>query len=524
MKPSFLLWILLSLSTTVMGQTFAPGEPKLLQDMPNGNRTRSIELPQSPEDPVQEHLNGFIKNYRYPRPTTTLYDTLVLNTEGFEADEVPSYEPQVIARRLYGLPTLIPMDYNEYVQRYIEVYTVRKRDLTAKVLGLSRVYFPVFEEQLDRAGLPIELKYLAVVESALNPHARSRVGATGLWQFMLGTARMYGLQVNSFVDERKDPYKSTEAATRYLKNAYEEFGDWLLAIASYNCGPGNVRKAIARSGGKRNFWEIMPYLPRETRGYVPAFIAVTYAFNYASLHNLYPIRVDFRLSQDTLHLKRMDITLAEIAEMTGADLDQLRYLNPELQLDRVPYSAQDYVLRVPREVATYFATYELTIREKYGQRRNATPPQASYASTTRRTSTTSTSSYSPPAGTKLYYYTVQTGDVVGAIAERYGVRASEVARWNGLYRYRIKVGQKLRIYATPAQAARANSYRPEPRAATATPAAPKPSGSGTYHTVRSGDTSWELARRYGVSVDQIKRLNPGLDAGDLKVGQNVRVK
>ncbi len=523
MKPSILLLALMIACTSIWGQT---RQSKLLENMPDGaSRLESNLLPPETQDPVQERFEDFVNNYHYAEPTTTTYDSLLLNTERFEPDEVPTYEPQVLASRLYGLPTVIPMDYNQYVQRYIDVYTIRKRDLTGKVLGLSRVYFPIFEEYLDRAGLPIELKYLSVVESALDPHARSRVGATGLWQFMLGTGRMYGLQVNSFVDERKDPYKSTEAATRYLKNAYEEFGDWLLAIASYNCGPGNVRKAIARSGGKRNFWEIMPYLPRETRGYVPAFIAVTYVFNYASLHNIYPVRVDFTMSQDTLHLRHMDITLAEIARLSNTDVDELRYLNPELQREHIPYSSQDYVLRVPPRVATYFATYHRSLRAEYGKRRNATPPTAAVASASSRTSSSSTrASYSPPPGTQVYYYTVQQGDVVGSIADRYGVGASQIANWNNLYRYRIRVGQKLRIYTTPAKAAQAANYRPEPRPASTAPANPAPSGTGTYHTVRSGDTLWDLARRYGVSVDQIRRLNPSLDASDLKVGQNIRIR
>ncbi len=517
MKLSLLFLVSLFAVQMTFGQSFSP-QTKLLENMPDGSPRGQGILPSYQEDPIGNNLEGLEKSYRFSQPTTSSYDSLLLNTEDFAANEVPRYSPQVLANRLYGMPTLIPMDYNNHVQRYIDVYTVRKRDLTAKVLGLSRVYFPIFEEYLDRAGLPIELKYLSVVESALDPHARSRVGATGLWQFMLGTGRMYGLQVNSFVDERKDPYKATEAATKYLKNAYEEFGDWLLAIASYNCGPGNVRKAINRSGGKRNFWEIMPYLPRETRGYVPAFVAVTYVFNYAAKHNIYPVRVNFRMSQDTLHLKRMDITFSEIEKMTGAPVADLRYLNPELKLDRIPYSSQDYVLRVPRSVAAYFAKYEHTLRSQYGKRRNSAPPRVS---STRPSSTPTRVSYSPPAGTKTYYYTVQSGDVVGNIAERYGVRASDISRWNNLYRYRIKVGQKLKIYTTPAKASRASSYRPQ--AATSPAPTPQVSG-GSYHTVRQGDTLWDISRRYGVSVERLKSLNPRLVAGDLKIGQSVRIK
>jgi hypothetical protein len=200
---------------------------------------------------IKEGLDSLDADYDFDEPISSLYDTLLLNTHNFRSDEVPVYRDEVYQERLNQIPAVISMDYNNYVKRYIEMYTQDRRDLVSRMLGLSEVYFPVFEEALDREGMPIELKYLPVVESALNPHARSRVGATGLWQFMLGTARMYDLKVNSYVDERKNPYKATEAAIQYLKRSYEEYGDWLLAIASYNCGPGNVRKAIARSGGRR---------------------------------------------------------------------------------------------------------------------------------------------------------------------------------------------------------------------------------------------------------------------------------
>ncbi|RMG57943.1 MAG: LysM peptidoglycan-binding domain-containing protein, partial [Bacteroidetes bacterium] len=449
---------------------------------------------------IEAPLQAFTKNYHYARPTTSIYDTLLLNTQGFAPGDIPRYEAEVIAKRLHDMPTLIAMDYNEYVQRYIDVYTLRKRDQVSRMLGLAEVYFPIYEEYLDREGLPIELKYLSVVESALNPHARSRVGATGLWQFMLRTGQMYGLRVNSFVDERRDPYKSTEAAMRYLKSSYNEFGDWLLAIASYNCGIGNVRKAIARSGGKRNFWEIREYLPRETRGYVPAFIAATYTFNYASAHNLYPIYVDFDLEQDTLHLKHIDITLQEISDMTGADLELLRYLNPELKLDRIPYSREPYVLRVPPATATYFAAHQSRIYAQYGKKRDGDLLPVTYAvnrqpaSSTYRSAGPSIDDYRP-AGTSLVYYTVRSGDVVGSIAEKYEVSPRQIAYWNDLYRYRIKVGQKLKIYAKPEVAQRVGATPSRPRTVASGPAIPSYTGSGTIvsHTIKQGDTLWGIA-------------------------------
>ena len=522
----------------VIAQSGAAGLPKLMPAVadttgsdPSETKGSLFSEWEAETEAIEAPLQDFIKNYHYARPSTSIYDTLLLNTQGFAPGEVPRYEAEVIAKRLHDLPALVPMDYNEFVQRYIDVYTLRKRDQVSRMLGLAEVYFPIFEEYLDREGLPIELKYLSVVESALNPHARSRVGATGLWQFMLRTGQMYGLRVNSFVDERRDPHKSTAAAMQYLKGSYQEFGDWLLAIASYNCGIGNVRKAIARSGGKRTFWEIREYLPQETRGYVPAFIAATYTFNYAAAHNLYPVYVDFQLDQDTLHLKHIDITLQEIAEMTGTDLELLRYLNPELKLDRIPYSREPYVLRVPPAVALHFAAHQPRIYAQYGKKRDGELLPVTYAvNRTPERSTYRAAGPDPddyrPSGTSLVYYTVRSGDVVGSIAEKYQVSPRQIADWNNLYRYRIKVGQKLKIYAKPDVARQAGATPARTRSAAATPAIPSYTGSGTIvsYTIKRGDTLWGIANSHGVSVESILRLNSGLSASNLKVGNTIRVK
>ncbi|WNJ19947.1 transglycosylase SLT domain-containing protein [Pontibacter sp. G13] len=458
---------------------------------------------------IEEQLDGLGQSFNFPNPSSSLYDTLLLNTHDFSAHDIPSYTAEVTQTRMYELPTVIQMDYNVYVQYYIDVYAVKKRDLTSKMLGLKRVYFPLFEEQLDRMGMPMELKYLAVVESALNPHARSRVGATGLWQFMLSTGKLYGLKVNSYVDERKDPYKSTVAALKYLKNAYEEFGDWHLAIASYNCGAGNVRKAIRRSGGKKNFWAIRRYLPRETRGYVPAFLAATYVFEYASEHNIYPMYVDFDLNQDTLHIRNMDITLKELSDFTRSDINALKSLNPELKLDRIPYSSKTYVLRVPTEVAEFYAANQQAVYAKFGKKRVTAPPVVDQ-------SYDRYNGYPPRSGAKLVYHTVRSGEVVGAIAERYGVSARQVSAWNNLRRYRIRVGQRLKIYTT--KKGSSSSSRTSSASTTSTNVK-----GGSYHTVRSGDTLWEIAKRYGTSVEKIKRLNSGMSS-KLKIGQKIRIK
>ena len=476
---------------------------------------------------MEKQLNDFVKNYHYRSTSSTTYDTLLLNTENFEADEVPKYSAEVIQARLNEMPMIIAMDYNIYVQRYIDLYAEKRRDQVSRMMGLGKVYFPMFEEELDKRDMPIELKYMSVVESALNPHARSRVGATGLWQFMIGTAKMYGLEVNSYVDERKDPYKSTVAALDYLAASEKEFGDWLLAIASYNCGPGNVRKAILRSGGKRTFWEIREFLPRETRGYVPAFIAATYVFEHASEHNLYPIYVDFDYRADTLELRNLDITLEEIAKMTQVDVQLLKTLNPELKLDRVPYSSEAYSLNVPQKVSDYFAMYPYRINSEYGKKRDQYIAPAQYTAnrSSGSSSSSSASSYTAKKGEVLVYYTVRTGDVVGSIAEKYGVSAREVGYWNNLRRYRIKVGQKLTIYTTKsnAQAAGAQS---SPRTASVAPKPLYSASSGTIqtHTVRQGDTLWGISNRYSVSLETLYRLNSGLKNSSLKIGQVVRVK
>ncbi|MEM6802084.1 MAG: transglycosylase SLT domain-containing protein, partial [Bacteroidota bacterium] len=448
-----------------------------------------------------------------------LYDTLLQNVKNYRSDEVPKFSSTHYQDKLYDLPTIIPMDYNVYVQRFIDVYAVRRREQVGRMMGLGRVYFPIFEEYLDKENMPLELKYLPVVESALNPHARSRVGATGLWQFMLYTGKQYGLKVNSFVDERRDPTKSTIAAIKYLKDAYNEFGDWLLAIASYNCGMGNVKKAIRRSGGKQNFWEIRAWLPRETRGYVPAFIAATYVFEHAAEHNIYPVYVDFSLHQDTLHLSRFDITQKANPTKTGEELNTLQIMNPELKLDRIPYTSTPYMLRATPKVSNYFASNERSIRSKYGKKRDQYIPKVASKSSS------AASKYvnpQPPKGKTLVYYTVRTGDVVGSIAEKYQVSARQISYWNNLYRYRIKVGQKLKIYTTKkiAQQAGARPANKRPSTASATASYSK---NARYHTVSSGDTLWGISNRYSVSVENLKNLNSGVSS-KLKIGQKIRIR
>lgn len=527
MKPFLTLLLIFFVSFAAKAQIDdeRPSRDQIVRERP-GTFNERPDLDDA--EPIEEQLEILDEDYQFDQSVSSVYDTLLLNTLDFRPTEVPTYSQEIYRQRLYEIPSEISMDYNIYVQNFIDLYTLRRRDQVSRMLGLERVYFPIFEQELDRHGMPMELKYLSIVESALNPHARSRVGATGLWQFMYGTAKEYKLRIDSFVDERKDPYKSTVAAAKYLRDAHKEFGDWLLAIASYNCGAGNVRKAIIRSGGQRDFWAIREYLPKETRGYVPAFIAATYVFKYASEHNLYPVYVDFTLEHDTINLSRIDISLEEIAKMTNVSHNQMLNLNPELKMERIPYSPLPYTLRVPPQAATYLVTHADLIQQQYGTRRE--PPKANLATYTSNAASSS-ASYSAGStadrGENLIYYTVRSGDVVGAIAERYGVAASSISNWNNLRRYRIKVGQKLKIYTrgggAPTTARQiASSASPSNRIATQS----APTGTAArYHTVKKGETLWAIASQYsGLDVKKILALNSGLDPSRISVGQQIRVK
>ena len=261
-------------------------------------------------------------------------------------DENPTFTPEEYIERLRRMPTIMEMGYNDIVQRFIDRYMGRLRHSVSYMLGAANFYVPIFEEALEAYQVPLELKYLPVIESALNPKAVSRVGATGLWQFMLGTGKMYGLEVNSLVDERRDPVRASYAAARYLRDLYRIFGDWNLVIAAYNCGPGNINKAIRRSGGFKDYWQLYPYLPAETRGYVPAFIAANYAMNYYCEHNICPMTTKLPLQTDTIVVDR-DVHLEQIAAVLDLDIEMLRSLNPQYRRDIVPGTSKKYAIRLP---------------------------------------------------------------------------------------------------------------------------------------------------------------------------------
>lgn len=333
-------------------------------------------------------------------------------------------------QRLRDLVSPIPMPYNYLVRTRIVNYVEKHPATISRVVGLSHLYFPIIEDELLRQGMPIELRALPIIESALQTNAISRAGAVGLWQFMPSTGKSYGLEINSLVDERRDPRAATRAACRFMQDLYKIFGDWTLAIAAYNCGPGNVNKAIARSGGK-TFWDIYDYLPRETRGYVPAFIAATYAYNYHRQHNITPIEPPIPLAVDTIRVNRIT-HFQQIATTIDVDLETLRALNPQYRLDIIPASTKPYTLVLPQRVITRYIENEAAIMAKdsmylkeYINPANLDKKRMERATTIHR---------------------IKRGETLGGIARRYGVTVNQLMRWNGIKNAgRIREGQRIRI-------------------------------------------------------------------------------
>lgn len=434
--------------------------------------------------------------------TDNLYDSIMDMVQDLQYDEV-IYEQlptDTLKKRLKTLDARTPFNvqYNASLENVIKSYLRRHRPTMNKLIGLSNFYFPVFEAALDKYDLPLELKYLPIVESALRPRARSRVGATGMWQFMYSTAKIYGLDINSYVDERMDPMLATEAACQYLETLYGMFGDWDLALAAYNSGPGNVSKAIRRSGGSKNYWVLRNYLPRETVGYVPAFLSFMYIFEYAQEHGYRPEKPPFNYFEtDTVHIKR-SIKLEDVAKFTNLQLDELQYLNPEFKLDFIPKTTDDeYVLRLPVSALGKFvynedAIYATIAAEQEAKEEEMAPDVADI-----------------PRGIT---YRVRSGDYLGRIAERYGVGVSQIKRWNDLRSNRLRIGQRLTIHPTKEPGA-------APKNTTTTPNA---QGRKTY-VVREGDSLWTIAKKFpGVSSKNLQVWND-ISSDQLRPGMKLIV-
>lgn len=456
-------------------------------------------------------------------------------TNNFQPYEVPTYSDDIYKKRIQKIQTPIPLTFNSQIKDYIDMYAVKKRALTERVMGLSGLYFPLYEQILDQQGLPLEFKYLSIVESALNPMAVSRVGATGLWQFMLNTGKMYNLKVNSFIDERRDPAKATYAACEYFKNMYSIYHDWLLVIAAYNCGAGNVNKAIARSGGKKTFWEISAYLPKETRGYVPAFIAVTYLMNYPSEHNLTAVPPVISYFEADTVMVDQKISLREIADATGIPVDLVYYLNPIYKKGIIPDGDESYVLRLPsNKINSYLVNLENIFKPS--------EPDVEAMTTDNGLPLDPTTYVSK--GVKKYH-TVRRGEHLASIANRYNCSSQDLKRWNNLKSLKVHSGQKLLVFVAAKQKneLKASIKTTDPGISTKNKGSDsvvasnenktgsaKTSNSNTnrekfvYHIVQPGDTLWNIANRYqGVTVAKLIAINR-LVSNDLKPGTKLKVQ
>ena len=462
-------------------------------------------------------------------------DRLFIDVKMVSSDQDTIFEfenhssDSVYISRLAAIPTVINLTYNKHVKRFIELYVVKRKKQVELMLGLADYYFPIFEEILIKEGLPLELKYLPVIESGLNPVATSRVGAQGLWQFMYRTAKSYGLEINSYVDERWDPVKSSQAAVNYLKDLFDIYGDWYLVIAAYNCGPGNVNKAIRRSGGKRNYWDIYYHLPRETRGYVPAFIGAIYSMNFHHAHGIVAALSEIPPLVDTIWVDK-DLHFKQIAEVLQIPSALVQKLNPQYRRNIVPGVGGPYPLQLPIEFVADFITLQDSVsaynRQKYFSQANLnkSPQYSSYIP-------------DPPKGDfHELNYTIKSGDNLGFIAEWYDVGLSRLKYWNNIYGNRIRAGQKLKVYVPKDKLDRyknvnglsfAEKQKNEGKGQTVTVSKQKKvvdlGGDFIVYRVKSGDNFWTIAKKYpGVSNTDIMNLN-GISNTKLKIGQILKI-
>lgn len=410
----------------------------------NDGKEETIDLPEAMNYEVDSLLNLYYSKTYLQQDEDCNY-----------RDESRDYPKEVYIERLSRLPNVMEMPYNEIVQKFIDRYTGRLRHSVSYMLGASNFYIPIFEEALEAYGLPLELKYLPVIESALNPKATSHAGAAGLWQFMVATGKQYGLEINSLIDERRDPIKSSYAAAHYLKDLYNIFGDWSLVIAAYNCGPENINKAIHRADGQADYWKIYPYLPRETRGYVPAFIAANYVMNYYCEHNICPMRTTLPAKTDTVVVSK-DVHLKQIADVCGIDIEELRTLNPQYRRDIVNGNNKPSVIRLPANATNTFIANEDSI---YRYETDALLTRRSLVEVESSKYTTSTSStrksYSKSKSrkrkssrrsrTRKKSVTVRSGDTLSEIAERHHTTVKKLRQLNGIKGNNIRAGKKIRV-------------------------------------------------------------------------------
>ncbi|MFV0539379.1 MAG: LysM peptidoglycan-binding domain-containing protein [Dysgonomonas sp.] len=451
----------------------------------------------------------------------------ISSVQGSYSNGTIIFDDSTYIKRLYSLPTKMELAFNPVVKQQIEYYAGRRKSQVSYMLGEGKYYFPIFEEALDREGLPLELKYLPVIESALNPTARSRVGASGLWQFMAATGKMYDLEINSLVDERFDPHKSTDAAVKYLKSLYSKYSDWNLVIAAYNCGPGNVDKAIRRSGGLTDYWSIYPFLPRETRGYVPIFIAATYIMNYYQEHGIDPSIGTKPASMDSVVINK-NLHFQQISDVLNIPIDDIRRFNPQFKNDVIPGEYKGYSLNLPMDKLTAFIDKEESIF--------AYKPEQFLSH--RKVAGLDVVSGSSSSNTKTITYRVKRGDTLSKVASRYGVSSAQIKSWNGLSSNKLNIGRRLKIYRTVTPAAESTTFNTElasntsniegkytgtPIEGSSTTVEKQSKTTTTYYKVRRGDTWNKIAQRNNVTVSDIKKWN-NIKSNSLIAGKTLKIQ
>ncbi len=546
--------LLISLALLAVGAAGAAGANPNVNDIKTSITDDAIVFPEAFEQDTQKLLEGW-----YMRNYTATDD----NASG-KKDPVTSDEE--IKRRLAAMPTVVEMPFNPVVRQYIDRYTKNGRAQLAAMLGLSHYYMPIFEQALEEQGLPQELKYLPVIESALDPNAVSKTGATGLWQLTLATGKGLGLECNSLVDERRDPYASSKAAAELLRELYDTYGDWSLAIAAYNSGPNAVNKAIRRSGiepSKADFWSIYPYLSQETRGYVPMFIAANYVMTYYPQHHIHPVLQTKPLITDTVGVTDR-IHFDQICTVLGIPADELKILNPQYRENIIPGSPERaYMLCLPsKQVAAFIMSKDQILSyqaDKYARRTSVelavAKDAASEKDASNATQPAATQQPAPSAqpaasaGPATVTHKVAEGETLASIAEKYGVQPSEIRSANNLRRNAVRTGQVLTIpNADPklaAAAAAQTAAEPEPQAAApakkaetapakktqTAPAATakkketapaKKKQKATTHTIKQGETLNRIAKKYGTTVDAIKKAN-GMKNDNIVAGKELKI-
>ncbi|MCL6260323.1 LysM peptidoglycan-binding domain-containing protein [Aquiflexum sp. TKW24L] len=432
----------------------------------------------------------------------------------YHFEYIPDFTYEQVAKKVKAMDTNMPFELNERIFSFINYFVVRNREYTKMVIQRKNIYFPMFEESLISHDMPDDIKYLSIIESGLNPKAKSRVGALGLWQFMPATGKMYGLDYNKDVDLRMDPELSSDAAAKYLKSLYRMFGDWELALAAYNCGPGNVRKAIRKSGGKKTFWGVYDFLPKETRSYVPQFQAMMYVMRYAEDHNLILEHPTYPMAYDKIKFNQ-ELDLELLAAVTGICIADLEALNPAVQDRIIPSSNQYMAVNVPKSKVSYITenkeqfadavkiSTERTVALRTVPATTASPSKPVAAATTNSTLSTQ----------NKITYVVKSGDVLGSIAQKHGTTVTNIKNWNNLSSNNIKVGQKLAIYK------KGGSIDTNLASNNTTSSTQIPE----FYTVQPGDSLWIISKKFnGLTIDQIKKLN-NLNSNQIKPGQKLKI-